>query len=666
MKRTAILIFGLLLAGALHAQTYGRMDFSLQNAQGQAISGAQVNVYTQSACGAAAGVLATLYPTASGGTPLTQPLITDGFGHQFAYTLPGCVTITYNSPYTGLLTYKDQSIFAGNLIGYISGVTATPQTMVGPLNGIWPSSAFGVQCNGSTDDSAALNSIGTFAATLAAGRTLTVSFPSNSVCTYATTISTWLVTNLHIIGNGTRLKFTGTGHAIHLTDSSQVDNNDIEGFVLQGNSGADYGLYNDAIAARGTLDFINIQDFTQACANLADIQLYNKVNISCSDQMASMMGVAQTTTPVNGVILGLTPSTGVFANNRQTILQIEGTGTGIGVWCKDCNNGNVFYGTSEGGAGIGLQMEAYSGDNALIGFDLEANGSKDIVEKGHGNVYIDVSAADESDIVSATNLEFIGSGFGTIVDVGGASQNIKTRSCYFQTITLNGNAGQWSFEDPASGATGFTLHGPAYPFLVEGLLYKYAGIGDPSAPGLSSTGDLAILANTGSAKIADGENGNIGVKRWWQASGTNWGFEWWGGTSGAPTVQMYLDHNGLNNANGTVLPATLTGFHGTAGTKVQLGDGTGTSGPAFFAADGSMTSTPSYGKLLANCGTLTTTAAASDALSCAWVTTSSNCAVTPNNSTTVVWTYYLPTAGTVTVYHAATASATYAIACSVN
>ena len=29
MKRTAILIFGLLLAGALHAQQYGRMDFAL-------------------------------------------------------------------------------------------------------------------------------------------------------------------------------------------------------------------------------------------------------------------------------------------------------------------------------------------------------------------------------------------------------------------------------------------------------------------------------------------------------------------------------------------------------------------------------------------------------------------------------------------------------------
>ena len=141
LMRSISAVFVLLGASVLYGQQYGRMDFSLQNAQGQAISGAQVNVYTQSACGAAAGALATLYPTASGGTPLTQPLITDGFGHQSAYALPGCVTITYNSPYTGVLTYKDQSVFAGNASGsYISSVLATPQTMAGPLNG--PSAGF--------------------------------------------------------------------------------------------------------------------------------------------------------------------------------------------------------------------------------------------------------------------------------------------------------------------------------------------------------------------------------------------------------------------------------------------------------------------------------------------------------------------------------------------
>ena len=123
---------------------------------------------------------------------------------------------------------------------------------------------------------------------------------------------------------------------------------------------------------------------------------------------------------------------------------------------------------------------------------------------------------------------------------------------------------------------------------------------------------------------------------------------------------------GLSNGNGLLLPSTLTGYHGSSGTKVQVNDGTGTSGPAFFDANGNTTATPAYGKLLANCGTLTTTAAANDSLSCAWVTTSSNCTITQSNSTVVAWTYYTPTAGSVEVFHAATPSATYAIACSQN
>jgi len=101
------LIFAL-SATLAHATTYARMDFSLQNAQGQAIAGATVNVYTQAACGAASsGTLATLYSTATG-TSLSQPLSTDGFGHAYAYMASGCYTVVYYSQYTGTLTYQDQ------------------------------------------------------------------------------------------------------------------------------------------------------------------------------------------------------------------------------------------------------------------------------------------------------------------------------------------------------------------------------------------------------------------------------------------------------------------------------------------------------------------------------------------------------------------------------
>jgi hypothetical protein len=142
-------------------------------------------------------------------------------------------------------------------------------------------------------------------------------------------------------------------------------------------------------------------------------------------------------------------------------------------------------------------------------------------------------------------------------------------------------------------------------------------------------------------------------------------------------------NGGFNTSNGAVIPNTATGYSTVnSGTKVVIaptipgsgatlmtGPTTSTSGDLikFSDAVGTLADAGlSATKMLANCGTMTTTAAASNTLACTWVTTSSTCAVTPSNATAVAWTYYTPTANTVTVYHAAIAGATYAIACSAN
>jgi len=58
---------------------------------------------------------------------------------------------------------------------------------------------------------------------------------------------------------------------------------------------------------------------------------------------------------------------------------------------------------------------------------------------------------------------------------------------------------------------------------------------------------------------------------------------WWITNVGAPTF-----NGSYSNANGIILPSSLTGDHGTGG-RIQLSDGTGTSGNvAKFAADGSI------------------------------------------------------------------------------
>lgn len=126
MKKSAILA-ALFFAPALYGQTYQRMQFHLQNVQGQSIAGAQVTVYNQSACGGSQTTQATLYPGAGGGSPLTQPLTTDHFGQAYAYVSLGCYTVVYTSPYTGTQTYVDQTPAGGGGSGAPGGNTYSLQ-----------------------------------------------------------------------------------------------------------------------------------------------------------------------------------------------------------------------------------------------------------------------------------------------------------------------------------------------------------------------------------------------------------------------------------------------------------------------------------------------------------------------------------------------------------
>ena len=145
----------LLLSASTTFAQYGRMDFSLQSAQGQAVAGATVNVYAQPSCGAPFSGPATIYPSATGGTPLTQPLSTDGFGSAFAYAPTGCYTVVYFSPFTGTRTFVDQVPASPNSSAfYVNGVlvaspnaqAASPAAPSGHTNCTWQSSGSFVSC----------------------------------------------------------------------------------------------------------------------------------------------------------------------------------------------------------------------------------------------------------------------------------------------------------------------------------------------------------------------------------------------------------------------------------------------------------------------------------------------------------------------------------------
>ena len=94
--------------------TYFRRDDWVQDALGNALSGANVWVTSQASNPAhftktglvPPSPLVQIYGDAFGMTPLTQPVQTDGYGHVFYYVASGTYTITYYSPQIGIVTAK--------------------------------------------------------------------------------------------------------------------------------------------------------------------------------------------------------------------------------------------------------------------------------------------------------------------------------------------------------------------------------------------------------------------------------------------------------------------------------------------------------------------------------------------------------------------------------
>jgi hypothetical protein len=120
-----------------------RRDDWLQTPQGQALPGAQVYYLTQPADTTEfpPSPLATVYSDATG-TPGTNPVLTDGFGHAVAYLNDGQLyTLAFYHPLLGAapLVLADQSLngassgaitpFNGGLVGTSGGI------ITGAVNG---------------------------------------------------------------------------------------------------------------------------------------------------------------------------------------------------------------------------------------------------------------------------------------------------------------------------------------------------------------------------------------------------------------------------------------------------------------------------------------------------------------------------------------------------
>jgi hypothetical protein len=119
--------------------TYYRRDDWVTDALGNAIAGASVYVCSQPATTSTIppSPLVQLYADPNGVTPLTQPVLTDGYGHAFYYTEQGIYTVLYSSPQIQEVILTDQVIVSpSNIVtGLWNSDSSTAGSITGAING---------------------------------------------------------------------------------------------------------------------------------------------------------------------------------------------------------------------------------------------------------------------------------------------------------------------------------------------------------------------------------------------------------------------------------------------------------------------------------------------------------------------------------------------------
>lgn len=120
--------------------TVFRRDEFVRSVQGQSVPGAQVFVLTQPANVASypPTPLASIYSDAAGTVPITQPMITDGFGHCDFYAAVGTYTIVVANNSIIQQTYTDQLIGqtgAGSISLQSNSIANTDQAVLNLKNG---------------------------------------------------------------------------------------------------------------------------------------------------------------------------------------------------------------------------------------------------------------------------------------------------------------------------------------------------------------------------------------------------------------------------------------------------------------------------------------------------------------------------------------------------
>jgi hypothetical protein len=176
-----------------------------------------------------------------------------------------------------------------------------------------------------------------------------------------------------------------------------------------------------------------------------------------------------------------------------------------------------------------------------------------------------------------------------------------SRNIYFQMGGTVGNGVLYPTGTEIPGQNSFESVSDASIFLNGAAFTAYGkswGANRTTIADWPDTGDsrLIIDTRTGTPSSVATDDSAVeyrrgGTRKWLvglNPSGDNSdSYDWVNAASGA--VLRFTQAGDLKFSSNIVLPNILTGYHGSSGVKVQLSDGTGTSGSVCFASDGSTT-----------------------------------------------------------------------------
>jgi hypothetical protein len=113
-----------------------RIDRWITDALGNALAGVNVAICSQPANTTTLppSPLVALYADPNGVTPVTNPLVTDGVGHAFAYLAGGVYTIMSYAPGVLTIITPDQTVTSPEQAGY-NNDSSNAGTITGAING---------------------------------------------------------------------------------------------------------------------------------------------------------------------------------------------------------------------------------------------------------------------------------------------------------------------------------------------------------------------------------------------------------------------------------------------------------------------------------------------------------------------------------------------------